>query len=138
MSSRFGLLMRPRQESTPAIPPTPPPLDVVDNTIASTNYAQKCREIMDLYRDLRNLGYDILLTFTVLFYHLNCCLRSVHTSFDLPHIVVIGGQSSKRPEMISYATCLTVIAGGKSSLVEAVSGVSIPIILLGGASDSFS
>jgi len=60
MSSRFGLLMRPRQESTSAIPPIPPPpLDVVDNTIASTNYAQKCREIMDLYRDLRNLGYDI-------------------------------------------------------------------------------
>ena len=80
------------------------PLDVVDNTIASTNYAQKCREIMDLYRDLRNLGYDILLTFTVLFYHLNCCLRSVHTSFDLPRVVVIGGQSSKRPEIVSYAT----------------------------------
>ena len=126
MSSRFGSLIRQLQESTAAIPPTPPPLDIVDNTIASTNYAQKCREIMDLYRDLRNLGYDILLTFTVLFYHLNCCLRSVHTSFDLPRVVVIGGQSSELPNIVSYATCLTVIAGGKSSLVEAVSGVSIP------------
>jgi hypothetical protein len=131
MPPRFGLLMRHRQGSTSAIPPIPPPLDGVDTTIASTDYAQKCREIMDLYRDLRNLGYDILFTFTVLFYHLNRCVRSVHTSFDLPRVVVIGGQSSKRPEIVSYATSLTVIAGGKSSLVEAVSGVSIPIILPG-------
>jgi hypothetical protein len=84
---------------------------------------------MDLYRDLRNLGCDI--HFLRLFYHLNHRLRSVHTSFDLPRVVVIGGQSSKRPEIVTYATALTVIAGGKSSLVEAVSGVSIPVILVG-------
>ncbi|KIM37374.1 hypothetical protein M413DRAFT_448441 [Hebeloma cylindrosporum] len=59
------------------------------DTISSTEYSRKCREFMELYRDLLALG--------------------AKTIFDLPRVVVIGGQSS-----------------GKSSLVEAVSGINVP------------
>ncbi|SJL16534.1 uncharacterized protein ARMOST_20060 [Armillaria ostoyae] len=58
--------------------------------INQTEYAQRCREVMELYRALQGLGADSLLTM-------------------LPKIIVIGGQST-----------------GKSSLVEAVSGINVP------------
>ncbi|KAF8193681.1 P-loop containing nucleoside triphosphate hydrolase protein [Pholiota molesta] len=58
-------------------------------TISSSDYARKCRDLMGLYNDLLDLGAEAI--------------------FDLPRVVVIGGQSS-----------------GKSSLVEAVSGINVP------------
>ncbi|KAK0476320.1 P-loop containing nucleoside triphosphate hydrolase protein [Armillaria novae-zelandiae] len=58
--------------------------------INQTEYAQRCREVMELYRALQDLGAGSLLT-------------------TLPKIIVIGGQST-----------------GKSSLVEAVSGINVP------------
>ncbi|KAF9482870.1 hypothetical protein BDN70DRAFT_874459 [Pholiota conissans] len=58
-------------------------------TISSSDYARKCRDLMALNKDLKELGAE--------------------TIFDLPRIVVIGGQSS-----------------GKSSLVEALSGINVP------------
>ncbi|KAF9482868.1 hypothetical protein BDN70DRAFT_379786 [Pholiota conissans] len=58
-------------------------------TISSSDYARKCRDLMALYKDLKELGAESM--------------------FDLPRVVVIGGQSS-----------------GKSSLVEAVSGINVP------------
>ncbi|KAJ7102892.1 P-loop containing nucleoside triphosphate hydrolase protein [Mycena epipterygia] len=57
--------------------------------ISSGDYARRCRELMNLDKDLRALG--------------------ANTFFDLPSITVIGGQSA-----------------GKSSLVEAVSGINVP------------
>ncbi|KAF9000117.1 P-loop containing nucleoside triphosphate hydrolase protein [Cyathus striatus] len=67
---------------------------VLDNNIreadiSSTAYARKCKAILDLDRELNDLGAGMLM--------------------DLPRIAVIGGQSA-----------------GKSSLVEAVSGVNVP------------
>ncbi|KAF9444432.1 hypothetical protein P691DRAFT_763392 [Macrolepiota fuliginosa MF-IS2] len=59
------------------------------DTISDGEYARKCRALMKLLRDLRNLG--------------------AHTVFDLPKIVVIGSQSA-----------------GKSSLIEAVTGITVP------------
>lgn len=58
--------------------------------INQTEYAQRCREVMELYRALQDLGAGSLLA-------------------TLPKIIVIGGQST-----------------GKSSLVEAVSGINVP------------
>ncbi|KJA20646.1 hypothetical protein HYPSUDRAFT_42960 [Hypholoma sublateritium FD-334 SS-4] len=57
--------------------------------ISATDYARRCRDLMALYKSLLELG--------------------AKTIFDLPRVVVIGGQSS-----------------GKSSLVEAVSGIDVP------------
>ncbi|KAJ6558304.1 P-loop containing nucleoside triphosphate hydrolase protein [Mycena capillaripes] len=58
-------------------------------SISSSDYARRCRELMTLDKDLRELG--------------------AQSFFDLPSITVIGGQSA-----------------GKSSLVEAVSGINVP------------
>ncbi|KAJ6632403.1 P-loop containing nucleoside triphosphate hydrolase protein [Mycena sp. CBHHK59/15] len=57
--------------------------------ISTSDYARRCRELMNLDKDLRELGASQL--------------------FNLPSITVIGGQSA-----------------GKSSLVEAVSGINVP------------
>ncbi|KAF7305465.1 hypothetical protein HMN09_00799200 [Mycena chlorophos] len=59
------------------------------SAIASGDYARRCRELMELSKDLRALGATKYI--------------------DLPSITVIGGQSA-----------------GKSSLVEAVSGITVP------------
>ncbi|PPQ85696.1 hypothetical protein CVT25_002730 [Psilocybe cyanescens] len=59
------------------------------SSLASSDYAHQCHKIMELYWAIRDLH--------------------VETVFDLPRVVVIGGQSS-----------------GKSSLVEAVSGITVP------------
>ncbi|KAJ6621042.1 P-loop containing nucleoside triphosphate hydrolase protein [Mycena sp. CBHHK59/15] len=58
-------------------------------TISTSDYARRCRELMNLDKDLRELGAGQF--------------------FSLPSITVIGGQSA-----------------GKSSLVEAVSGINVP------------
>ncbi|RDB19012.1 Interferon-induced GTP-binding protein Mx [Hypsizygus marmoreus] len=58
-------------------------------TLSSTSYARRCKELIRLDRDLRALG------------------AQVH--FDMPRLVVIGGQSA-----------------GKSSLVEGVTGINVP------------
>ncbi|KAK0476319.1 P-loop containing nucleoside triphosphate hydrolase protein [Armillaria novae-zelandiae] len=58
--------------------------------INQTEYARRCRQVMELYRALQDLGVDSLFP-------------------TLPKIIVIGGQST-----------------GKSSLVEAVSGINVP------------
>ncbi|KAG5640431.1 hypothetical protein DXG03_008697 [Asterophora parasitica] len=60
-----------------------------DRTLFETSYARRCKELMDLNKDLAALGAGSFL--------------------DLPRLAVIGSQSA-----------------GKSSLVEAVSGISVP------------
>ncbi|KAF9482869.1 hypothetical protein BDN70DRAFT_874456 [Pholiota conissans] len=75
--------------STSSASSTSSHIPVDAQTISSSDYARKCRDLMSLYRDLLDLG--------------------AQTMFDLPRVVVIGGQSS-----------------GKSSLVEAVSGINVP------------
>ncbi|KAJ7841840.1 P-loop containing nucleoside triphosphate hydrolase protein [Mycena leptocephala] len=71
--------------SSVAVPDNSPPT----TTISSSDYARRCRQLMTLDKDLRELGANMF--------------------FDLPSITVIGGQSA-----------------GKSSLVEAVSGINVP------------
>ncbi|KAK0200154.1 P-loop containing nucleoside triphosphate hydrolase protein [Desarmillaria ectypa] len=86
--STSNLLTTSRTDS----PPPEPDLEQ-DNTtvpINQTEYARRCREVMELYRALQALGADRLFPM-------------------LPKIIVIGGQST-----------------GKSSLVEAVSGINVP------------
>lgn len=64
------------------------------DTISSTEYSRKCREFMELYRDLLALGFVILPHH--IFHHAKISARRAKTIFDLPRVVVIGGQSSKR------------------------------------------
>ncbi|KAK0443665.1 P-loop containing nucleoside triphosphate hydrolase protein [Desarmillaria tabescens] len=71
-------------------PPSESEQDSATVPINQTEYAQRCREVMELYRALQELGADGLFP-------------------TLPKIIVIGGQST-----------------GKSSLVEAVSGINVP------------
>ncbi|KAK0220838.1 P-loop containing nucleoside triphosphate hydrolase protein [Armillaria nabsnona] len=78
----------PAGDSSP--PDTDPEQDGAAVPINQTEYARRCREVMELYRALQELGADRLLA-------------------TLPKIIVIGGQST-----------------GKSSLVEAVSGINVP------------
>ena len=60
--------------------------------ISSTEYSRKCRELMELYRDLVALGLVTPLPCTS---HLaDISARRAKTIFDLPRVVVIGGQSS--------------------------------------------
>ena len=51
---------------------------------------------------------------------------SVPAHFDLPRVIVIGGQSSESSRVFfpSQSSKLTCNTGGKSSLIEAVSGRS--------------
>ncbi|KAF8885539.1 P-loop containing nucleoside triphosphate hydrolase protein [Gymnopilus junonius] len=86
---------RQRTVSTPSalrlpLPPLHEPSKTTGKTsLATSDYAKQCREIMELYWALRGLH--------------------IATVFDLPRVVVVGGQSS-----------------GKSFLVEAVSGINVP------------
>ncbi|KAK0441223.1 P-loop containing nucleoside triphosphate hydrolase protein [Desarmillaria tabescens] len=85
-SSTNTLVGTPRTNS----PPPEPEPDSTAVPINQTEYARRCREVMELYRALQALGADRLFP-------------------TLPKIIVIGGQST-----------------GKSSLVEAVSGINVP------------
>ncbi|KAK0443664.1 P-loop containing nucleoside triphosphate hydrolase protein [Desarmillaria tabescens] len=83
---------------SPPVPDSPPSEPEDDSTtvpINQTEYARRCREVMELYRALQELGL------------LRCSADRLFPT--LPKIVVIGGQST-----------------GKSSLVEAVSGINVP------------
>ncbi|KIK61582.1 hypothetical protein GYMLUDRAFT_224459 [Collybiopsis luxurians FD-317 M1] len=60
-----------------------------NDDVSTSDYAKRCKALMELYRALRSLGAEMF--------------------FDLPKIAVIGAQSA-----------------GKSSLIEAVSGISVP------------
>ncbi|KAK0501905.1 P-loop containing nucleoside triphosphate hydrolase protein [Armillaria luteobubalina] len=71
-------------------PPSEPDQESTAVAINQTEYARRCRQVMELYRALQDLGADRLFP-------------------TLPKIIVIGGQST-----------------GKSSLVEAVSGINVP------------
>ncbi|PBK94334.1 hypothetical protein ARMGADRAFT_90464 [Armillaria gallica] len=71
-------------------PPSEPETESTTVPINQTEYARRCRQVMELYRALQALGADRLFP-------------------TLPKIIVIGGQST-----------------GKSSLVEAVSGINVP------------
>lgn len=62
------------------------------DTISSTEYSRKCREFMELYRDLLALGFVVLYFSTAPRYSSS---RRAKTIFDLPRVVVIGGQSSE-------------------------------------------
>jgi len=70
-------------------------LDGAEENINSSDYAKRCREVLDLYRDLKDLGY--LFVFLQLVGDLLNIKYSVQTYFDLPRVVVIGGQSSRHP-----------------------------------------
>ncbi|KAJ7581757.1 P-loop containing nucleoside triphosphate hydrolase protein [Mycena floridula] len=59
--------------------------------VSASDYARRCKELIDLARDIRNLGSE------------------TSVKLDLPCITVIGAQSA-----------------GKSSLIEAVAGISVP------------
>jgi hypothetical protein len=61
-------------------------------TISSTEYSRKCRELMELYRGLLALGLVIPLPRTS--HHTDIYARRAKAIFDLPRVVVIGGQSS--------------------------------------------
>ncbi|KAK0200177.1 P-loop containing nucleoside triphosphate hydrolase protein [Desarmillaria ectypa] len=99
MAKRFGRRSTANGSTNDTNPPPPPPPDSPPSEpeedgatipINQTEYARRCREVMELYRALHELGADRLFP-------------------TLPKIIVIGGQSS-----------------GKSSLVEAVSGINVP------------
>ncbi|KAK0441268.1 uncharacterized protein EV420DRAFT_1730365 [Desarmillaria tabescens] len=79
--------------------------------INQTEYAQRCREVMELYRALQELGADGLFP-------------------TLPKIIVIGGQSSKAVSSISIDTRVVLMSvfeqPERGSLVEAVSGINVP------------
>ncbi|KAE9399931.1 P-loop containing nucleoside triphosphate hydrolase protein [Gymnopus androsaceus JB14] len=90
--------------STPPIPPSTPSEqfqhdeDATDsnNEVASSDYAKKCKALMELYRDLRSLGADMF--------------------FELPKIAVIGAQSAGKSSLIE------AISGGyfRSAFLEIV------------------
>ena len=104
-----------------------PPIvqDGAGDNINSSDYAKRCREIMDLYRDLRDLGY--------LFFQV---VRDSSLTYFLSNSVCIPGsicpvsslsevnQVSAREPFTSGWIFLIACTGGKSSLVEAVSCVS--------------
>ncbi|KDR71864.1 hypothetical protein GALMADRAFT_253646 [Galerina marginata CBS 339.88] len=89
VSTSNGTSARQRTISTPSLPVLPESNNQETSSLSTSDYALKCRQIMELYWALRDLH--------------------VTTIFDLPRVVVIGSQSS-----------------GKSSLVEAVSGINVP------------
>ncbi|KAF8970895.1 P-loop containing nucleoside triphosphate hydrolase protein [Flammula alnicola] len=65
---------RQRTTSTSSLPPLQESPTDGKAAISSTDYARKCRDLMELYKDLLDLG--------------------AKTIFDLPRVVVIGGQST--------------------------------------------
>ncbi|KAG1748051.1 hypothetical protein EDB19DRAFT_238167 [Suillus lakei] len=82
--------------------PASPPETWVD--ISSTDYAHRRRELMKMMSDLKSMGAEALI--------------------DLPSVVVIGGQSGLwSPPLATPAILNFIVSAGKSSLVEAVSGV---------------
>jgi len=100
-------------------------LDGATENINSSNYARRCREIMDLYRDLRDLGY--------LFFQLvgNSLTYLQPNSVYIPDstypVSLSSGVNrvSAHERFVTGWTFLITSTGGKSSLVEAVSCVSI-------------
>jgi len=105
-----------------------PPIlqDGAGEDLNSSDYAKRCREIMDLYKDLRNLGY--------LFVQLvgdSCLTYSLSNSVCIPGLICpvlsLSGvnQVSARERFVLGWIFLITYTGGKSSLVEAVSCVSI-------------
>jgi len=77
---------------------------------------------MELNNALRDMGY----TFRRLFCPSTLSHQTLRadTLIALPRIVVIGGQSSASMIHARYLYFLTFSSAGKSSLVEAVTGVS--------------
>ncbi|KAF7329133.1 hypothetical protein MKEN_00173800 [Mycena kentingensis (nom. inval.)] len=75
-----------------------------EGAISTTEYARRCKALIALYADLSDLGANAF--------------------FELPNITVIGAQSGWS---ISLALVIRVhvLTAGKSSLVEAVSGVRL-------------
>ncbi|KAF8637496.1 hypothetical protein AX17_002781 [Amanita inopinata Kibby_2008] len=80
----------PDADAVPPVPPLPDTSSVDNGThLSQSAFNQRSRELLELDRDLRDLGAQMFL--------------------DVPRISVIGSQSA-----------------GKSSLVEAVSGINVP------------
>lgn len=89
--------------------------------ISTTDYARRRRELMEMMADLRSMGY-VLVDLVAGIAHTTS--YSADALIDLPAVVVIGGQSgSCFPFLESESRAQLDISAGKSSLVEAVSGV---------------
>ena len=94
--------------------------------MSDSAYARKRRELLVLAHDLKALGYVPQLAPRPQRDLTGCLFSARAADLDVPRLVVIGAQSGNRPVVSAQARSVLsdLHAAGKSSLVEAVTGVS--------------